>query len=61
MKILKKVWEDTKDLKPCTSKAEALANKASKKRDEALEEKFVAEEEVRSLKAKLKLMEIGVA
>ncbi|EHA8591181.1 hypothetical protein COCNU_scaffold036080G000010 [Cocos nucifera] len=61
VKVLKEVWEDTKDLEALIFNAEALAIEASKKRDEALEAKSMAEEEVRLLKPKLKLMETKVA
>ena len=59
--ILKKVRQDSKDAKAQTFKAEALVDEASEKRDEALAAKSMTEEEVHSLKAKLKSMETKVA
>ncbi|KAG1327651.1 hypothetical protein COCNU_01G015850 [Cocos nucifera] len=46
MKVLKEGQKDAKDIEARASKATALANDASKKRDEALQAKSMAEEEM---------------
>lgn len=58
--ILKEVRRDSKETKEQEAEAEAKVSQASKRVDEALAAKAVVEEEVRSLKAKVKTLEAKV-